>query len=86
MTVKVKGLPAAALEGAPITNCEAAAADTVTAPLVPLSELLAVSVAVTVWLPAVMKVIVNVAVPLIRWALAGRTAAGSVLLNWTVPV
>ena len=82
----MNALPATALAGAVTTNCEAAAAVTFTAPLVPVSKLLAVSVAVIVWLPAVFRVTVNVAEPLISLALAGKTAAGSLLLNWTVPV
>ena len=54
----------------------AAAALTVTAPLLPVSELVAVSVAVIVWLPAVFSVTVKVPTPLVNVALAGRTAAG----------
>ena len=81
-----EGAARVALAGAEMTNCEAAAAVTLTAPLAPVSELLEVSVAVIVWLAAVLKVIWNVAVPLIKVALAGKTAAGSVLVIWTVPL
>ena len=43
------------------------------------------SVTVTVWLPAVFKVALNVPLPLVRVLLAGRLAAPSLLLKWTVP-
>ena len=51
VTVNVIALPAVALAGALTTKCVAAAALTVTAPLVPVIELVTVSVAVIVWLP-----------------------------------
>ena len=47
--------------------------------------LVTVSVAVIVWLPAVFSVTLNVPVPLVSVALAGRTAAASLLVKWTVP-
>ena len=53
--------------------------------LVPVMVLVAVSVAVTVWLPAVLSVTLNVPVPLVSVALAGRLAAPSLLVKWTVP-
>ena len=69
MTVNVTALPAVALAGALTTKCVAAAALTVTVPLLPVIEPLTVSVAVIVWLPAVFSVTVNVPVPLVnvRW-------------------
>ena len=63
-----------------------AAGLTLTAPLLPVIELAAASVAVIVWLPAVFSVTLNVPTPLVSVALAGKTAAGSLLVNWTVPV
>src|SRR5438067_10773540 len=47
--------------------------------------LVTVSVAVTVWLPAVLSVTENVPVPPVRVALAGRTAWASVLVKCAVP-
>ena len=52
----------------------------------PVIELVTVSVAVIVWLPAVLSVALKVPVPLVKVLLAGRTAAPSVLVKWTVPV
>ena len=49
-----------------------------------VSELFEVSVAVSVWLPVVFNVTLNVPVPPLRFELAGRTAAGSLLLKRTV--
>ena len=46
---------------------------------------MAVSVAVIDWLPAVFSVTLNEAAPLARFELAGRTAAGSLDVKWTVP-
>ncbi len=48
-------------------------------------EPFAVSAAVSVWLPAVFSVALNVPVPPVNVALAGSTAAGSLLVKWTVP-
>ena len=45
------------------TNVLAAAAATATVPLLPVIEPVTVSVAVTVWLPAVFKVTLNVLTP-----------------------
>ena len=59
-----------------ITKCVAPEATvTLTALLLPVSPLLSVSVAVTVWLPAVFSVTLKVPTPLVNVALAGRTAA-----------
>ena len=63
----------------------AAAAATLTVPLLPANEPFPVSVTVSVWLPAVFSVALNVLFPLLNVALAGRTAAASLLLKWTVP-
>ena len=48
-------------------------------------ELVAVSVAVTVWLPAVFRVALKVPTPLVRVELAGSVAWASLLVKWTVP-
>src|SRR5438876_11205195 len=53
--------------------------------LVPVIELFTVSVAVMVWAPIVSRVAENVPVPAVRVLLAGRVAAASVLVKWTVP-
>ena len=55
MTVTLKAVPAVALVGALADNVLAAAAATVTDPVIPVIEPVTVSVAVTVWLPAVFK-------------------------------
>ena len=44
------------------------------------------SVAVIVWLPAVLSVALKVPVPLVSVELAGRAAWPSVLVKWTVPL
>ena len=64
VTVSVKALPAVAVAGALTTKWVAAAALTVMVSLVPVIELVAVSVAVIVWLPAVLSVALNVWTPL----------------------
>src|SRR5437588_779084 len=48
--------------------------------------LVTVSVAVIVWLPAVLSVALKVPTPLASGELAGRTAWPSVLVKWTVPM
>jgi hypothetical protein len=54
--------------------------------LVPVGKLSALSVAVIVWGPKLLRVAVNVPVPLVRVVSAGRIAAPAVLVKWTVPV
>jgi hypothetical protein len=61
------------------------AADTVTDE-VPVIDEVTVSVAVIVWDPAVARVTENDPTPLVSVAAAGRVAAVSVLVNFTVPV
>src|SRR5437868_3174734 len=51
---------------------------------VPVNVEFDVSVAVMVWLPAVTRVAVKVAVPLVSVALAGRVALPSELVKWTL--
>ena len=53
--------------------------------LVPVIELLTVSVAVMVRLPAVFKVPLNVPLPFVRVELDGSVAAPSLLVKCTVP-
>ena len=54
--------------------------------LVPAIEPVTESVAVMVWLPRVLSVALKVPVPLVSMLLAGRLAAPSLLVNWTVPL
>src|SRR5437763_261190 len=70
VTVNVKPVPAVAEAGAATVKCVAAAALTRIVLLVPVIELLLVSVAVIVWLPAVLSVALNVPVPLLSGLLA----------------
>src|SRR5262249_61161247 len=63
----------------------AAAGLTVTVAL-PVMELVTVSVAVTVRLPAVFRVALKVPAPLVSVELAGSTAWPSLLVKWSVPV
>ena len=86
VTVKVKPLPATAFAGALTEKCVAAAAFTMIVLLVPVMELLLVSVAVIVWLPTVRSVALKLPVPFVSVLLAGKVAFGSVLVNCTVPV
>jgi hypothetical protein len=65
-TVKVKLLPATVAAGALTIKCDAAAALTAIALLAPVMLLVVLSVAVSVWLPAVVKVTLNVPTPLVR--------------------
>ena len=60
---------------------------TVTAmgPLVPVILVVAVSVAVMVCVPAVFSVTLKEPVPLVKVLLAGKLAAPSELVKWTVP-
>ncbi len=71
------------------TNWLAAAGLTLIAEVVPVMAGFDVSVAVIVWLPAVLRVTVNVAVPSSdegKVKVAGREAWGSVLVKSIVPV
>ena len=52
----------------------------------PASDEVTLSVAVTLWLPAVLSVTVKACCPLDNVEFAGSTAAESLLLNFTVPV
>ena len=54
--------------------------------LVPVILLETVSVAVMVWLPAVLSVILNVPTPLVSVEVLGSTAWPSLLVKWMVPL
>jgi hypothetical protein len=86
VTVKLNADPAVAEAGADTLKRLAAAGDTEIVPLVPSIDELAVSVAAIVWLPAILKVALNVPVPLVNVLSAGRMAFPSLLVKWTVPV
>ena len=90
VTVPLMGTPAVAEEGRLTTKCVAALAFTVIVPEVPVIEGVTVSVAVTVWLPAVTRVkpLIKVPTPAVRVKLGGRMtpAPESVLVKCTVPV
>ena len=86
VTVRPIVLPAMADPTPGVTVKDAAAAGlTVMLELVPVIVLVTVSVAVTVQVPTVLSVTEKELVPLARVALAGRTAAPSVEVKWTVP-
>src|SRR5437588_149984 len=74
VTVKLMALPAVAVVGPLTAKWLAAAVPTAMALLVPVIELVAVSVAVSVWLPAVFNVALKEPVPLIKALLLGSTA------------
>ena len=59
---------------------------TLTALVVPVTLLVAVSLAVIVWLPAVLSVTVKVPVPLVNVLLAGNAAWCRCWSNDTVPL
>ena len=86
VTVKLNAVPLVADAGADTEKWVAAPPDTVIVFDVPVIELVVVSVAVMVWLPAVLSVAENVPTPLVSVAFAGNTAWPSVLVKCTVPV
>jgi hypothetical protein len=59
----------------------AAAAPTPIAPLVPVIDDVTVSVAVSVWLPDVFRVALNVANPAVKALFAGNVACASLLVK-----
>ena len=85
-TVKLTAVPAVADVGVETANLVAAPGLSEMGPQVPVIEAVAVSVAVMVWLPQVLKVAENVPMPLVRVEFAGSVAAESVLVKCTVPV
>jgi len=82
----LNGVPAVAAPGAVTRKCVAAPVPTVTLLEVPVMLNVAVSVAVTVWLPTLLKVTGKVPDPLVSVLFAGSTAEPSELVKWTVPV
>jgi hypothetical protein len=74
VTVKLKAVPAVAVAGALIVKCVALAALTVIVPVVPMMEVVTVSVAVSVWLLAVFKVALKLPVPFVSVLFTGNTA------------
>src|SRR5438874_8162163 len=85
VTVILKALPAIAAAGPLTTNRDAAAAPTVIALLLPVIELLTVSVPLMFRLPAVFRVALNVPTPPLKVESAGRTACPSVDMKCTMP-
>ncbi len=85
VTAKLKATLLVALAGALTSSLETAAGLTVMAPVVPASDEVTVSVAVIVWLPAVLRVAEKLPTPLARVEFAGNAAAASVLVKCTVP-
>ena len=71
-------VPNSGIVGVGVAVGVGAGVETIMVALVPVIELLTVSVAVTVWEPAVSKVTENVPTPLVRVELEGKTAALSV--------
>ena len=86
VTAKLKALPAVALLGALTLKWVAAAALTAMALLAPVIEVETVSVAVSVWLPAVVSVVLKLPAPLVSVLLLGNPAWPSVLVKCTMPV
>jgi hypothetical protein len=90
--VNRKPQPAVAVPGAVTTKCDAAAALTVIGPLVLVivqpTPFAFFEVAVSVWLPAVVKVVLNTPTPLTNVPRMGMTvnAPVSLLAKVTVPV
>ena len=77
----MNAVPAVAFAGALTIRCVAACALTLIALLVPVTEALAVSVALIVWLPEVLSVALKVPVPLTSVLFPGNTAWASLLVK-----
>ena len=80
------GVPAVAAPGAETEKCVVTPDPTVIALDVPVIEEVAVSVAVTVWLPGVFSVTAKFPDPFVNVEFAGSTAEPSELVKCTVPV
>ena len=78
MTVTLRRRPLSTGLGALTTKCVAASGLTVIALLVPVMLVVGLSVAVSVWLPAVAKVALNVPIPADQRALAGKRSRTAV--------
>jgi hypothetical protein len=85
LTVNWNGTPAVVDEGAEMTYPAVVAGLTVTGRLAAIEGEL-VSVAVTVWLPAVFSVALKVPVPFTRGLSAGTIPWPSPVAMWTLPV
>src|SRR5262249_58446304 len=85
VTVKLNAAPAVAVAGALTVKCVAAPPETAIPVEVPAIDGVAVSVAVSVWLPPVLNVADNVLTPFVRVEAVGRLAAPSLELKCTVP-
>lgn len=85
LTVNENGNPVVTAVGALTERLTAGPALTATPLDVPVKAD-AVSVAVTVWLPAVLRVTGTVFVPFGRVESAGKAACASELVKWTAPV
>src|SRR5262249_58412375 len=79
-------VPAVTVVGEAVSTKVLAAAGLTVTDALPVMELVTVSVAVTVWLPAVFRVALKVPTPLVRVELDGSTAWPSLLVKATVPV
>ncbi len=79
--MKLKAEPAVTLEDALMAKWLAAAAATEMLLLVPLIEELAMSVALTVWFPALLRMALKLPVPLVKELSAASTAWPSLLLK-----
>lgn len=86
VTVTLKAEPAVADAGVLTVKYVTASALTVIAALVPVIDVVTVSVAVIVWLPRPLNVAENMPAPSVSVASTGRLPAPSVLVKWTVPV
>ena len=80
--VKLKGVPAVAVEGTVTTKC-APELRTQMPLLVPVMALWLGSVAVKVWFPAVFKVALNVPMPFVNELLPGNPAELALVENDT---
>ena len=85
LTLTVNAVPAFTLVGPVTTRCVTAAAWTVVPLLLVVIAEFVVSVAVIVCVPAVRYVAEKEPTPFVSVLFAGRVAAGSELVKWTVP-
>ena len=86
VTVLENADPAVAEAGAATAKCVADAAVTRIEADVPVMDAVIVSVAVTVCVPAVFSVSLNVSVPFVSVEFAGSTACPSLEVKCTVPL
>ena len=84
VTVIRNGCPAVAVPGTETTSCVAGPCATLMLAVTEMDES-SVSVAVTVWVPAVLSVTEKTPAPLVSVVSPGKAALPSVLVKWTVP-